>query len=191
MKLSILKLIAVILSMLSFGQIFGQQKFRSTIVKTNLLNIPMFPSFHIEQQFGLSEALQFNLHYGFFEPYAEDEWLNTSLDYRHFFKNVRIRKIKGFYLSSGLNIRHDFSTWRIDENGNFLKQGISHLGLQLKMGYQWMRFDDRFVFDIGGGGTADFLAIQKTTENLKAIFPRLNVSVGVNLSSVYLHGKAR
>ena len=48
---------------------------------------------------------------------------------------------------------------------------------------------DKFIFDIGAGGNADLITLEKTHKNLKTIQPRLNVSLGLNLSSLDLHGR--
>ena len=168
---------------------FGQIKIRNTILKTNLLNIPFVPSVQLEQQISNKSSVQLNVHRGYLVFFEEKDWLNITMDYRMYLTKKTHKKIKGLYLSPALTYYHDYSTWRKNSEDVSIGKGFNNLGIQFNLGYQKMFKKDKFIFDIGAGGNADLITLEKTHKNLKTIQPRLNVSLGLNLSSLDLHGR--
>lgn len=157
---------------------------KQTILKTNIFNLIMIPSVHLEQQISKSSSLQANFHRGSLVFISANEWIHTSLDYRKYFNKNKEAHLKGFYIGSGINLYHNYLASRVDENGNFIGQGKSDLGIQCKTGYQWIGKKERLTFDLGTGFLVSFITLQKSYYKSSDVILRLNASIGYNLASI-------
>lgn len=186
-----IKFFLVFFAFVSWSQhSFSQRHIKSTIIKTNILNLIMLPSLHVEQQISKRGSLQLNLHRASLVFISENEVFNGSVDYRHYFFQNSKNTLKGFYLSPGVNIFHNYLYWKTDAKSNLTTQGISQLGLQFKTGYQWLWFQDRMSLDIGTGGVADIVTLQKDFGgDQRNKTWRFNISFGLNLTAFPLIGR--
>lgn len=176
--------------LLGLGIFTSAQSNKQTIIKSNLLNIVMIPSIHIEQQIGTSSSLQANFHRGSIVFISPNEFIHTSIDYRKYVTKNKQPDLAGFYLSSGINLYHNYLGTKVDEHNTPIGNGVSNLGVQFKLGYQWIGKNKGLSFDIGTGILTDFYTFQNTQYNEKQTILRLNASLGYNLGRFCKKNKA-
>jgi hypothetical protein len=152
-----------------------------TIIKTNILNIPLIPSLHLERQVTNKISLQANFHRASFVFINQTDLLNASIDARYYFKKQEEAKLKGFFASLGVGINHRYNTGRwIDSN--YISSGFSKLGLpQTKLGYQYQSANKRFVFDTSIGLVLFPIALQRNDLFYVEYEYRANIGVGWRL----------
>jgi hypothetical protein len=157
---------------------------KQTIVKTNTLNLLMLPSVHLEQQISRSGSIQGNFHRGSLIFISANEWIHTSIDYRKYFNKSRTPTLEGFYISSGINLYHNYLASRVDKDGSPLGRGKSDLGIQCKAGYQWIGKKERVTFDLGTGFLVSCLTLQESYYNDTDVILRLHASLGYNIGGI-------
>jgi hypothetical protein len=152
-----------------------------TIIKTNILNILLIPSLHLERQITNKISLQANFHRASFVFISKTDLLNASIDARYYFKKQEEAKLKGFFASLGAGINHRYNTGRwIDSN--YVSSGFSKLGLpQTKLGYQYQSTNKRFVFDTSIGLVLFPIALQRNDLFYIEYEYRANIGVGWRL----------
>jgi Protein of unknown function (DUF3575) len=151
---------------------------KQTIVKTNLLNLPIIPSIHIEQQISTHLSIQFNFHRGRLVFFNESNWLNTSLELKHYFNGKYDGQLKGLYLSLAPNFYNEINAYS-DTLGNY--RNLGSLGAMGKVGGQFQLKDSRFCVDVGVGLLYNFYKIDNDLNEPNNVQMRANVSVGYRL----------
>lgn len=151
---------------------------KQTIVKTNLLNLPIIPSIHIEQQISNHLSLQFNFHRGRLVFFNESNWLNTSLELKHYFNGNYNNQLKGIYLSLAPNLYNEINSYT-DASGNY--RNLASLGAMGKLGGQFQLKDSRFYGDVGVGFVYNFYKIDNDYNEPNNVQMRANISVGYRL----------
>jgi hypothetical protein len=152
-----------------------------TIIKTNILNIPLIPSLHIERQVTNKISLQANFHRASFVFINQTDLLNASIDARYYFKKQEETKLKGFFASLGVGINHRYNTSR-QVDSTYIQGGRTLLGIpQTKLGYQWQSANRRFVFDTSIGIIAFPLSLQRDDNFYLEFEYRANIGVGWRL----------
>jgi Protein of unknown function (DUF3575) len=175
------KVIALLILFLFNSFLSVGQEFRNDfIVKTNVFTWPFVPSLHLENQILPKSSLQLNFHYAKFTFISPEELLNVSLDFRRYFTKNEEDLMKGFYVSGGVNVHHNFLKAQVSDSGNFISQGITSIGPSIRFGYQLQK--NRFVFDVGSGGFLYLHYFQKSPNNTQAAQLWLNASIGLRLN---------
>ncbi len=151
---------------------------KTLIVKTNLLNIIMIPSFHLEYSLRPKHSLQFNFHRAQLTFLTREDWLNASLDWRYYLAKKK-KPFNGFYLSTGLHANHDYNSYFKDSTS---QKPISqtNLGVQVKVGFQANFKNSNWYFDFGVGSAFSLINLQNP-EDINSPEMRLNISLGYRL----------
>ncbi len=159
---------------------FGQEMRKDFIVKTNVLTWPFVPSLHLEQQILHRSSLHFNFHYAKFTFISPEELLNTSLDFRHYFTRNEADLMKGFYVSGGVNVHHNFLKAVVGDSGEYIGQGVTSIGPSVRLGYQFQK--KRFVFDMGTGGFLYLYYFQNSPYTNQDSQLWVNMSIGFRVN---------
>lgn len=130
----------------------AQEKQQNFILKTNVLNLIMIPSAHLEFRIAEKSSVVLNFHRGSLVFINENNWINASIDYKKYFS--RKTNLTGFYLSPGITYNYDYDDVKLDEAGNVIKYGISSIGGIVRIGYQF-GLNDHFIIDLGTGLVID------------------------------------
>lgn len=130
---------------------------RKTILKTNLLNIPIVPSLHLEQQIGASSSLQLNIHRGSLEFFGQNEWLDISINYRKYFgKNILLNR---FYGAVGIASHYDLLQSRYNYGTQEIYKGDMSIGPEIRIGYQKQIKKSRWHFDTNIGAAFAYVPL--------------------------------
>jgi hypothetical protein len=163
----------------SYGQ--TNANFKQTILKTNVLNILLIPSIHIEQQISNKISLQANFHRSKFVLISKVDLLNASIDAKYYFKKKEETRLKGAFISMGVAINHRYNASRFVDSVS-ISGGITRLGIpQSKLGYQWQSSNHRFIFDTSLGIVALPYSFQKNDYFELAFEYRANIGLGWRL----------
>jgi hypothetical protein len=127
----------------------NDQKF---IIKTNVLNLVIIPSVHVEFRIADKSSVVLNFHRGKLVFFSENNWINASIDYKKYFS--RKTNLTGFYFSPGIAYNYDYDDVKLDDTGNMVKYGISSVGGIVRLGYQF-GLNDHFIIDLGTGLVID------------------------------------
>lgn len=173
-------ILLVVLFSSSIPSTFGQALRNDFIAKTNVFTWLFVPSLHLEQQILPKSSLQLNFHYAKFTFISPEELLNTSLDFRRYFTKNEEGLMKGFYVSGGVNVHHNFLKAQVSDSGEYISTGITSIGPSLRLGYQFQK--KRFVFDLGSGGFLYLYYFQKSPNNSQDAQLWLNASIGFRLN---------
>jgi Protein of unknown function (DUF3575) len=163
---------------ISCFMLFNLTAQKQTIVKTNLLNLPIIPSIHVEQQITNSLSLQFNFHRGRLVFFNESNWLNTSLELKHYFNGKYEGQLRGLYLSLAPNFYNEIDSYT-DVLGN--SRNLGSLGAMGKVGGQFRLKDSRFYIDVGIGLLYNFYKIDNDLNEPNNVQMRANISAGYQL----------
>lgn len=147
--------------------VYTVQAQHSTYIKTNILNLPIVPSLHIEQQIGKQSSLQLDFHRANFVFISETSLLNAALSYRKYLGKPK--GLNGFYTGPSLTFHHNYLATEYIDSVTMLK-GNSYIGAGGKFGFQKTFSKDRFVLDTNMGivvhlaQTKDFEYFNRDTE---------------------------
>jgi len=130
----------------------AQESDQKFIIKTNVLNLVIIPSVHIEFRIADKSSVVLNFHRGKLVFFNENNWINASIDYKKYFSKKT--NLTGFYLSPGIAYNYDYDDVKLDEVGNVIKYGISSIGGIVRIGYQF-GLNDRWIIDLGTGLVID------------------------------------
>ncbi len=119
-------------------------------VKTNILNILIIPSLHVEYRITKKSSVVANFHRGNLVFFTENNWLNTTLDYRRYFAKSTSDALRGFYLSGGFAYHYDYDDVILDDMDQVVKTGKSKIGGVFRTGYQF-GLSKHFLMDLGVG----------------------------------------
>jgi Protein of unknown function (DUF3575) len=147
-----LKHLILTIILLSSILLTAQEKQQNFILKTNVLNLIIIPSAHIEFRIADKSSIVLNFHRGRLVFFNENNWINASIDYKKYFS--RKTNLTGFYLSPGIAYNYDYDEVKLDEVGNLIEYGISSIGGIVRMGYQF-GLNDHFIIDLGTGIVID------------------------------------
>lgn len=144
----------LILTIILLSSIFltAQEKQQNFILKTNVLNLIIIPSLHLEFRIADKSSVVLNFHRGRLVFFNENNWINASIDYKKYFS--RKTNLTGFYISPGIAYNYDYDDVKLDEVGNIIKYGISSVGGIVRIGYQF-GVNDHFIMDLGSGVVFD------------------------------------
>ena len=144
----------LILTIFLLSSIFltAQEKLQNFILKTNVLNLIIIPSVHLEFRIADKSSVVLNFHRGRLVFFNENNWINASIDYKKYFS--RKTNLTGFYISPGIAYNYDYDDVKLDEVGNIIKYGISSVGGIVRIGYQF-GVNDHFIIDLGTGVVFD------------------------------------
>ncbi len=144
----------LILTIFLLSSIFltAQEKQQNFIIKTNVLNLIIIPSLHLEFRIADKSSVVLNFHRGRLVFFNENNWINASIDYKKYFS--RKTNLTGFYISPGIAYNYDYDDVKLDEVGNIIKYGISSVGGIVRIGYQF-GVNDHFIIDLGTGVVFD------------------------------------
>ena len=144
----------LILTIILLSSIFltAQEKQQNFILKTNVLNLIIIPSVHLEFRIADKSSVVLNFHRGRLVFFNENNWINASIDYKKYFS--RKTNLTGFYFSPGFAYNYDYDDVKLDEVGNIIKYGISSVGGIVRIGYQF-GVNDHFIIDLGSGVVFD------------------------------------
>jgi hypothetical protein len=106
--------------------------------------------------------------------------MNISLDFRKYFTKNEEDLMKGFYISGGVNVHHDFLAQEVNEDYEIISTGITSIGSSVRFGYQFQK--NRFVFDLGSGGFLYVYYFKKSIFNNQDAQLWLNASIGFRLT---------
>lgn len=143
-----LKNLLSILLVLMFGMMSAQDKQQKFIIKTNVLNLPIIPSLHLEFRMTEKSSLVLNLHRGKLVFFSENNWINASIDFRKYFSKKT--NLTGLYIAPGISYNYDYEDVKLDDTGKIIKYGISSVGGIVRIGYQF-GLNDHWVIDLGTG----------------------------------------
>lgn len=147
-----LKHLILTISLLLSIFLTAQEKQQNFILKTNVLNLIIIPSVHLEFRIADKSSVVLNFHRGRLVFFNENNWINASIDYKKYFS--RKTNLTGFYLSPGIAYNYDYDDVKLDEVGNVIKYGISSIGGIVRIGYQF-GVSDHFIIDLGTGVVFD------------------------------------
>ncbi|MBC7884170.1 MAG: DUF3575 domain-containing protein [Saprospiraceae bacterium] len=167
------KLILIVLGLTSV-MISAQEKQQRFIIKTNVLNLPIIPSVHLEYRMSDNTSIVLNFHRGHLVFFNENNWINASIDFKKYFSNKT--NLTGFYLSPGISYNYDYDDVKLDDAGNVLKYGISSMGGIIRIGYQF-GINDHWIIDLGTGLVIDKAIESDYTDRVNAQL-RLMAGVG-------------
>jgi len=119
-------------------------------VKTNILNILIIPSLHVEYRITKKSSVVANFHRGNLVFFTENNWLNATLDYRRYFTKSTSDALRGFYLSGGFAYHYDYNDVILDDMDQVVKTGKSKIGGIFRSGYQF-GLTKHFLMDLGVG----------------------------------------
>lgn len=144
----------LILTIILLSSIFltAQEKQQNFILKSNVLNLIIIPSVHLEFRIADKASVVLNFHRGRLVFFNENNWINASIDYTKYFS--RKTNLTGFYFSPGIAYNYDYDDVKLDEVGNIIKYGISSVGGIVRIGYQF-GVNDHFIIDLGSGVVFD------------------------------------
>lgn len=136
---------------ISFAQ---QQELKShryrIAIKTNVFNILIIPSLHVEYRITKKSSVVANFHRGNLVFFTENNWLNATLDYRRYFAKSTSDALRGFYLSGGFAYHYDYDDVILDDMDQVVKTGKSKIGGVFRTGYQF-GLSKHFLMDLGVG----------------------------------------
>lgn len=157
----------------------AQSQEKTQLLKTNTLNLLFvgLPSISYEYQIGKKQSLQANLYKGRLTFLTLTKWAGASIMYRKYF-NRKSKDIKGFYLSPGINLHHEYTAYNTSLN----TYGRSFYGLRTDIGYQYFAPKSRFVFDSGIGLFTRLAEYPNSGYFVVETDFRMNLSVGIRLS---------
>lgn len=152
--IKLLMLKNLILTVLVFMSVTvaAQDKQQRFIVKTNVLNLPIIPSLHLECRLADKSSFVLNFHRGNLVFFIENNWINVSIDFKKYFSKKT--NLTGFYLSPGIAYNYDYDDVKLDDTGNVVKYGISSVGGIVRLGYQF-GLNDHWIIDLGTGLVID------------------------------------
>ena len=152
-----LKNLILIMLLLTSILVSAQDKQQKFIIKTNLLNLLIIPSVHLELRMTNKSSVLVNFHRGRLVFFNESKWVNASIDIRKYFSKKT--NLTGFYLSPGVAYNYNYQDVKLDDAGNVLTYGISSVGGIIRIGYQF-GLNDHLILDLGTG-----LVIDKEVES--------------------------
>ncbi len=166
-------MLLIVFLMLSL-MISAQDKKQNIVVKTNVLNLPIIPSVHLEFRMFDKSSLVLNFHRGRLVFFNENNWINASIEFRKYF--YKKTNLTGFYFSPGLAYNYDYDDVKLDDAGNIIKYGISKLGGIVRVGYQF-GINDNWIIDLGGGIVID-KEIEPNYDDIATAQIRLMAGIG-------------
>lgn len=119
-------------------------------VKTNVFNLLIIPSLHVEYRITKKSSVVANFHRGNLVFFTENNWLNATLDYRRYFAKSTSDALRGFYLSGGFAYHYDYDDVILDDMDQVVKTGKSKIGGVFRTGYQF-GLSKHFLMDLGVG----------------------------------------
>ncbi|MBK6565097.1 MAG: DUF3575 domain-containing protein [Saprospiraceae bacterium] len=119
-------------------------------VKTNIFNLIIIPSLHVEYRITKKSSLVGNFHRGNIVFFTENNWLNATLDYRRYFARSTSDALRGFYLSGGFAYHYDYDDVILDDMDQVVRTGKSKMGGVFRTGYQF-GLSKHFLMDLGVG----------------------------------------
>lgn len=147
-----LKNLILTLLILTSILVSAQDKQQKFIIKTNVLNLLIIPSIHMEYRMTNKSSVLVNFHRGRLVFFNESNWVNASIDIRKYFSKKT--NLTGFYLSPGVAYNYDYEDAKLDGVGNVIKYGISSIGGIVRIGYQF-GLNDHLILDLGTGLVMD------------------------------------
>lgn len=155
----------------------AQDKQQKVIIKTNVLNLPIIPSIHLEYRIAEKSSIVLNFHRGHLVFFNESNWINASIDFKKYFS--RKTNLTGFYLSPGFAYNYNYNDVKLDSAGNVIKFGISSIGGIVRIGYQF-GLSDHWIIDLGTGVVID-KEVENNYEDVVNAELRIMLGVGFKL----------
>jgi hypothetical protein len=146
LKTSVLAFLIVVVA----TQPMAQEIPKTNLLKTNVFNLFIIPSLHFERELNPHNGLQFNFHRGGITFISRQDWLNTSIDWRHYYKPNEIHSLTGFYTALGVQLNHQYNGYSADTS-NYNPTGETIFGIQGKIGFQKNIKNSRWFWDVGIG----------------------------------------
>jgi len=147
-----LKNLVISLLVLASITMSAQDKKQKFIIKSNVLNLIMIPSVHLEFRIADKSSVVLNFHRGKLVFISENNWINVSIDIKKYFSKKT--NLTGFYLSPGIAYNYDYDDVKLDDAGNVVNYGISCIGGIVRLGYQF-GLNDHWIIDLGTGLVID------------------------------------
>jgi hypothetical protein len=162
----------------------GLSQWPQTIVKTNVLNVLLIPSGHLEQQVYKRLSLQGNFHRARVNFIGLSHYLNASVDARYYILTPKLKNnphaLQGLYPALGMQVHHDYQGVST-VGGISTYDGTTEYGPQVKLGYQYQSPQSRFVVDLHIGLAAMVGQLQKTDTYYPDSEGRIGLSIGYRL----------
>ncbi len=149
-----------------------------TFIKTNILNIPITPSIHLEQQIGAKSSLQLDFHRAKFTFISLNNLLNTAITFRKYIG--KSSDLQGLYVGPAIGMQYDY------KQGGYVDSiyliGNGYLGAGGKFGWQKTVFSDRLVLDANLGIITKSFAFRNFQYDFKDVELRAMVGFGFKIS---------